>query len=103
MKTEKRLKKLPLMAIKKAKTANAIKRGVQPTFYSRKFNKWFKNYENFKKYDEGTKQKYRRENAQYLQYDKQTGRLYDKRTLKYLKKPISKYKNKSQTTPSWIL
>ena len=71
---------------------NSKQKTKSNAFYSRKYNKWFKTYESFKTYDESQKKQFSKQNIEKLVYDKNSGYLYDRKTGKRLKKPVSAYK-----------
>lgn len=53
------------------------KRKSKTAFYSRKYNKWFKNYKSYQTYNKIKRQNFYQQRAPLLKYNKTTGKVYD--------------------------
>lgn len=67
-------------------------------FYSRKYNKYFKSYESYLRYDEAQKRNYSKNAGERLEY--KDGYLVDKKTGKRLNKPTAFYRQKYENASS---
>lgn len=55
------------------------------TFFSRKHNMWFKNYESFQRYDKYKNAIWKHKQTAYLEADPKTRTIRDKRTRKVIR------------------